>query len=130
VYFGATTVAALTTRLRTERLDEQTLSADGGEARPLFVKATAATPAPESCTDDILVCPLNNDYLRGWSLGQGRALESGCRVREARESDHLTSGAVGRGEEIKPMREQSKSAAEPELPSPSLSPESPRSGAP
>ena len=28
------------------------------------------------------------------------------------------------------MREQSKSAAEPELPSPSLSPESPRSGAP
>ena len=62
--FGATTVAALTTRLRTERLDEQTLSADGGEARPLFVKATAATPAPESCTDDILVCPLNNDYLR------------------------------------------------------------------
>jgi hypothetical protein len=43
-----TTVAALTTRLRNERLDEQTLRVNGAEAKPLFVKATAATPAPES----------------------------------------------------------------------------------
>lgn len=59
--FGVTTVAALTTRLRDERLDEQTLRVAGGEARLLFVKATAATPAPESCTDDILVCSRNDD---------------------------------------------------------------------
>lgn len=59
--FGVTTVAALMTRLRNERLDEQILSADGCEARPLFVKATAATPAPESCTDDILARSPNDD---------------------------------------------------------------------
>lgn len=59
--FGATTVAALTTSLELKRLDEQTLSDAGGEARLLFVKATAATPAPESCTDDILVCSLNDE---------------------------------------------------------------------
>jgi hypothetical protein len=46
--FGVTTVAALTTRLQNERLAEQTLRADGVEAKPLFAKAMAATSAPES----------------------------------------------------------------------------------
>jgi hypothetical protein len=53
--FGVTTVAALTTRLQNERLAEQTLRADGVEAKPLFAKATAATSALESWTDDILL---------------------------------------------------------------------------
>lgn len=57
--FGATTVAALTTNLELKRLNEQTLRDAGGDTRLLFVKATAATPAPVSCTDDILVCSLN-----------------------------------------------------------------------